>query len=225
MSSRDPCRVALSLVLLLLGLGSPRYNKLRRSLNTGYTMRRLDLQPLRKLRNPARHLRALKKWQDTIHGTFQNGLHPHDCDKYWNIKLPVYAKLCNPPHTTPDLQRACVDALITAAQNIRALSKIDRPYRLAILIETPCLFSSEVTLFFDADCLASFYPPTQFEVTENIAGQTRTLAPQMEQYGALNLVIPPEFEFSGGYGVIEEDWEGPRVHRNHWLIVERVWLD
>lgn len=184
-------------------------------------MRRLDLHPKRKLRNPERHLRALKLWQNTAHLNFLEGIHPHDIDQYWNIKLPVYAKLCNPPHTTPAIQRACVEALTGVAQNIRAHRIVDRSYRLAILLETPSMFSSEVTLFFDAEYLQSFYPPAEFGTKENGVGRVTTLPAQMEQYDALKLAIPSDFEFAGGYGVIEEYWNEPPVHRNHWLIVER----
>ena len=187
-------------------------------------MRRLDLHPKRKLRNPARHLRALKQWQNSIHRSFQDGIHPHDIDQYWNIKLPVYAKLCNPPHTSPEYQRQCIEALIAAAQKIRAHAEVHRPYRLAILIETPFMFSSEVTLFFDADYLQSFYPPTDFGTKENDVGRVTTLPSQEEQFNALECIIPPDFEFVGGYGVIEEYWNEEPVHRNHWLIVERAGL-
>jgi hypothetical protein len=188
-----------------------------------WAMRRLDLYPKRKLRNPARHLRSLERWSETIHEHFQDRIYKFDDDKYWNIKLPVYSKLCNPPHTTPKIQAACISALILAAQNIRAKATVWRPYKLAILFETPFLFNSEVTLFFDTDYLKTFFPPTVYGSSENENYRSTTAAPEYAQYEALQLQIPTEFEFLGGYNLRELDKEFPddSTQTNRWVIVEK----
>lgn len=188
-------------------------------------MRRLDLHPKRKLKNPARHLRSLKRWQETVHLNFIGDFHPNSDDRYWNIRLPVYSKLCDPPHTKPEYQRACLEALLVAAQNIRAHVQLDRKYRLAILFATPSMFQSEVTLFFDMNYLESFYPSKKFGTTEDDDYKITSEEPQVDQYTSIGLDVPAEFEFLGGYRLIEidKDPEGPFCYDyNQWIIVERL---
>jgi hypothetical protein len=188
-----------------------------------FNMRRIDLHSKRKLKNPGRHLRSLKRWSEAVHLSFEDGVIPHSDEMYWNIRLPVYAKICDPPHTKPEYQRACVEALMLAAVNIRAYAKIERPYKLAVLFQTPNMHLSEVTLFFDLDYLRSFYPTETYGVTENDVCRVTSLPPQLEQVDSLNLRIPQQFAFLGGHRIIDEDKfsDGLTLDYNRWVIVER----
>ncbi|RYD91217.1 MAG: hypothetical protein EOP61_27995, partial [Sphingomonadales bacterium] len=67
-------------------------------------MRRLDTYPLKKLRNPARHLRALARWPERIADQLPDAdllarIHASG-DRFWNYKVPVFSA-SQPVITTP----------------------------------------------------------------------------------------------------------------------------
>ena len=66
-------------------------------------MRRLDLYPKKKLRNPARHLRELARWPERIIDQLPDPAQLAG-QRYWNFKVPVFAKLVEPPHATQEAQ-------------------------------------------------------------------------------------------------------------------------
>ncbi|MEQ1781690.1 MAG: DUF3916 domain-containing protein [Hyphomonadaceae bacterium] len=121
-------------------------------------MRRLDLHPDKKLRNAQRHLRRLAQWPEWI----VEGLPaPEEYlgRRFLNLKIPVFAKVSDPPHATVETQRACIAAILAAARAIETSPLRPRDCRVACLVGTPSLFQSEVTLFFDEDYFRSFLPP------------------------------------------------------------------
>ena len=120
--------------------------------------RRLDVRPAKKLRNPGRHLRALARWPDRIEAQLP---HPRQVEgeRFWNFKVPVFAKVVDPPHATQETQRACLAAIHAAMVRLEASPFTPRPCRVACLVETPGMFGSEVTLFLDDDYFRTFLPP------------------------------------------------------------------
>jgi hypothetical protein len=120
-------------------------------------MRRLDLRPRKKLRNPGRHLRQLAQWPDQIVTQLPSAEQARG-EMFWNFKVPVFSKLVEPPHATPDTQRACVAAIFAAAEAVEKSDRRPKDCRVACLVTTPFLFQSEVTLFFSEDYFRSFLP-------------------------------------------------------------------
>lgn len=121
-------------------------------------MRRLDLHPRKKLRNPARHLRALARWPERIVDQLP-GADLLAGERFWNFKVPVFSKLVEPPHATADTQRACLAAIFAAAEAIEHSPRRPPGCRVACLVTTPFMFQSEATLFFDEDYFRTFLPP------------------------------------------------------------------
>ena len=80
-------------------------------------MRRLDLRPLKKLRNPGRHLRALARWPERIVAQLPTAGQSAS-ERFWNFKIPVFSKLVDPPHATLQTQRACLAAILAASEAV-----------------------------------------------------------------------------------------------------------
>src|SRR5262245_2745556 len=110
-------------------------------------MRRLDLRPSKKLRNPGRHLRALARWPQRIVSHLPTGAHLEEQIRtgrgFWNFKIPVFEKLSDPPHATPATQCACIATLFAAAEAVERAPNRPRNTRIACLVTTPFLFQSE----------------------------------------------------------------------------------
>ena len=130
-------------------------------------MRRLDLHPRRKLRNPGRHLRSLARWPERIAGQLPTQDQCVDT-LFWNFKVPVFAKLMDPPHATVQTQRACIAAIFAAAEAVERSSRRPRGCRVACLVTTPFLFESEVTLFFDEDYFRTFLPAASVSAKRSV---------------------------------------------------------
>jgi hypothetical protein len=79
-------------------------------------MRRLDLYPAKKLRNPARHLRNLHKWTDAFTNFHWDGEARNDNFLHWRIAIP--AKLISEPHTTQAIQAEVIQCLVDAATRL-----------------------------------------------------------------------------------------------------------
>lgn len=120
-------------------------------------MRRLDLRPLKKLRNPGRHLRKLAQWPERIVGQIPDAA-MLEGDRFWNFKVPVFSKVVEPPHATAETRSACLAAIFAAAEAIERSPRRPANCRIACLVTTPHLFESEVTIFVDDDYFCSFLP-------------------------------------------------------------------
>ena len=120
--------------------------------------RRLDTRPAKKLRNPGRHMRALARWPEWIEERLPEPWQVEG-DRYWNIKVPAWEKVIDPPHATVETQSVCLSAILAAAAALEASPRTPRPCRVACLVESPGMFGSEVTLFFDDDYFRTFLPP------------------------------------------------------------------
>ena len=180
-------------------------------------MRRLDIRPRKKLRNPARHLRSLARWPDQIVKQLPAGADLAG-ERFWNFKVPVFAKIVEPPHATPEAQRACITAIFAAAEAIERSDRRPKGCRVACLVTTPFLFESEVTLFFDDDYFRTFLPVSEKSRTAYEGGWVEA---EPADAGAIAGIMPktPEgLAFHGGNILREYDpaW-GRDSERFNWI--------
>jgi hypothetical protein len=170
-------------------------------------MRRLDLKPDKKLRNPERHLRQLARWPEEIVASL-----PDDFSglRFWNAKVPVASKLIEPPHATPETQRACLAALFAAAAAIEASDRRPPKSRIAVIAATPFMYSSEVTLFFDEEYFSTFLPPEDSSRTLFEGGWIETEAADVSLLAPILPPAPAGLAFKGGIRMLQSDAEwGP----------------
>lgn len=174
-------------------------------------MRRLDLHPKRKLKNPGRHLRSLRRWADGFAG-FDWSAHRSQADQnFLHWRIPIHAKLVSEPHTTPQIQAEVLQCLVDAASHLHdALPPECRHMPVATLVQFPHLFNSEVTLFVNPDYFRGFKPETvvvaKSHITENYqvdSGPSRT---DIVEKFAIKL---PAGARTGGYYMREIDHEWP----------------
>lgn len=180
-------------------------------------MRRLDVRPLKKLRNPARHLRSLARWPERIVGQLPG---PGDLagERFWNFKVPVFSKLVEPPHATADAQRACIAAIFAAAEAVERSEKRPRNCRVACLVTTPFMFESEVTLFFDDDYFRSFVPVSETSRTDYDGGWIEASPADAATVAGIVPSAPTGLQFLGGTVLREFDemW-GRDAERVNWV--------
>jgi len=181
-------------------------------------MRRLDLQPAKKLRNPDRHLRQLARWPDEILASLPDAAALAG-QRFWNAKVPVSAKLIEPPHATPATQRACLAALFAAAEAIEHSPRRAPNCRVAVLAATPFMFSSEVTVFFDEDYFSTFLPP---EAPSQSIFEGGWIEAEAGDPGPLCAILPPRpagLDFKGGTRMLQHDptWPVTPVESFAWV--------
>jgi len=181
-------------------------------------MRRLDLHPKKKLRNPARHLRQLARWPEQIIDQLPGGPQLQG-QRFWNFKVPVFAKLVEPPHATPEAQRACIAAIFAAAEAVEHSDKRPQGCRVACLVTTPFLFESEVTLFADEDYFRSFLPVADKKHTEFDGGWIEASPANASPLAPILPPAPDGLVFHGGTLLREYDpeWGETPVERVNWL--------
>jgi len=181
-------------------------------------MRRLDFHPQRKLRNPARHLRAMARWPQRIAGQL-----PSTADlanvRYWNFKVQAYSKLIEPPHATPETQRACLAAIFAAAEAVEGAPNRPANCRVACLVTTPFLFQSEVTLFPDEDYFLTFAPVTTTSHTDYDGGWIKASPVDRSILAPILPPAPSGLELLGGTRLVEFDAErgGDPVSHINWV--------
>lgn len=171
-------------------------------------MRRLDLRPQKRLRNPARHLRALARWPARI----VDQLPTADVlagERFWNFKLPVFSKLVEPPHATAETQRACLAAIFASAGALEHSPRRPRDCRIACLVTTPSLFQSEVTLFFDEAYFSGFLPVSDRARTDYDGGWIEASPADGATIADIVPPAPAGLDFLGGTALHEVDhaWE------------------
>ncbi len=182
-------------------------------------MRRLDLSPQKKLRNPARHVRSLARWPDSVE------LDLPETDelkgqRYWAFKIPVFSKAVEPPHATRETQRACIAALFQAAARIEASRVRPAGCRVAVLATTPFLFQSEVTLFPDEGYYGSFLPPAKYSRTKiDGGGWIESGAADLSEIADILPEAPAGLVFRGGTRLtqFEPEWGESPEARVNWV--------
>ena len=121
-------------------------------------MRQLDLNPEKKLRNPARHIRALETWSRSLAGFFPTP--DITRDGRWFARIPIFEKVVAPPHSSPDLLKTCVQSMIHAADHIRdARPPGHDDSRVYTFLTFPNLFASVVEVAFEANPYLFFNLP------------------------------------------------------------------
>jgi Protein of unknown function (DUF3916) len=181
-------------------------------------MRRLDLHPDRKLRNPARHLRALGRWPERIVGQIPSA-EDLGQSRFWNWKIPVYSKVVEGRHATPEAQRSAIAAIFGAAEAVERSPAKPPNTRTACLITTPFLFESEVTLFADEDYFRSFLPVTETRRTDFEGGWIEA---SLADPATLSAILPPApaaLRFRGGTNLLHHDdtWDESPILRTSWV--------
>lgn len=186
-------------------------------------MRRLDLHPSKKLRNPGRHLRRLARWPERIVGELaaleQRDREAHLGGRFWNFKVPVFQKLVDPPHATVVMQQACIAAVLAAADAVERSALRPADCRVACLVSTPSLFQSEVTLFFDEDYFRTFLPRDEGQRNYFDDGWIEDEPMGAEALGALAVDAPAGMVFFGGTLLRQYDpaWGRKPVEQVTWV--------
>jgi hypothetical protein len=183
-------------------------------------MRRLDLHPLKKLRNPQRHLRSLRKWADGF-ARFDAAFYRDFADKFDHWRIPIHAKLISEKHTTPAIQAEVIQCLVDAAANLHAaLPPACRHMPVAALITYPFLFNSEVTLFIDPDYFRSFKPQDVTTSSRKSEFSQIDIEPSHLDILAEFGIALPAGARAGGYFMRTIDFECPSdsVEREHWVV-------
>jgi len=181
-------------------------------------MRRLDLHPRRKLRNPGRHLRALARWPERIVEQLPTQA-AVDGERFWNFKVPVFSKLVEPPHATPETQRACIAAIFAAAEAVERSVRRPQGCRVACLVSTPSLFNSEVTLFFDDGYFRTFLPEEDPKRHVFEGGWVEAETADEREMSALAPAAPEGLAFFGGLLLRQYDpvWGPEPVEGTTWV--------
>lgn len=180
-------------------------------------MRRLDLHPQRKQRNPGRHLRALARWPEQIVPQLPTS---DQCvgERFWNFKVPVYSKLVDPEHSTLETRRACVAVILAAAEAVERSPRRPANCGIACLVSTPSLFQSEVTLFFDY--FQTFLPREEGKRTCFEGGWVEDEPVEAEALGELAMPAPCGLELHGGVLLRQydpNDWGPKPVEQTTWV--------
>ncbi|MEV6560991.1 DUF3916 domain-containing protein [Nocardia sp. NPDC051756] len=178
-------------------------------------MRRLDLHPAKKLRNPGRHLRRLAQWPewivDQIPDTFAE-------QRYWNFKIPVFNKLVDSPQTTNAIRKACLATIFAAAEAVEKSPRRPPHSRIACLVNTPDLFNSEVTIFLSEDYFNGFRPVAETQHTDYPGGWIETTPADSTALTPIRPPEPPGLTFLGGTHFLEfdEEWPDLQITRTLW---------
>ncbi len=118
-------------------------------------MRRISIaRPNQKVRNPARHLRALKTWADSFDGYYPQA----NGRQYQNYKIWTLDRLIEGPTSKIEWQREAINQLLNVAEHLlKAKPESEQGCSwVAVLLTVPDLFSSEVTVFFDKEYYQHF---------------------------------------------------------------------
>lgn len=176
-------------------------------------MRRLSVhRPNAKVRNPARHLRALRAWAESAKGKYPSRKE----DKYVNWKIPVLDRLVDVPTARHEWQAQALESLLIAARHfVEAKPETEKGSSwVAVLVGFPNMWSSEVTVFFDRDHYKSF-----LGVDEQM--RRRSICEEM------GLTVPAGMIEAGSMAIWEEEDEQGRLFQaseERWTIGEPISL-
>ena len=173
-------------------------------------MRRLDLRPSKKLRNPWRHLRQLATWPERIVRELPT-VERAAGEMFWNVKVPVFSKVVDPPHATDETRRACIAAIFAATEAVERAERRPKDCRVACLVTTPFLFQSEVTLFYSEDYFRSFLPRADEARTVYDGGWAESGPADAAGIAVIMPPAPAGLDLQGGVRLrqFEDGWEAP----------------
>jgi hypothetical protein len=182
-------------------------------------MRRLDLQPLKRLRNPGRHLRALDRWAAGFEGFFPDAgaLGLDQPMLYW--KVPIPSKLVADKHTTPEIRRRVILALIDAARRLDAARPETCTLPVVAFIGYPDLFASEVALFLDPGALIGYLPAPAPSRAAYGDFWCETGPPHHTPLADLAIPLPPGFRAAGYHEKSLSDPDTGQIHEtDRWVV-------
>lgn len=152
--------------------------------------RRSFHRPYAKVRNPARHLRSLRKWANKFEGWFPES----DGTKYWHHKIPVLDRLVDPPRAQLEWQAQALDSLFVVARHLLATKPKNMTGRawVAVMATYPAMWSSEVTVFYDRDYYLSFLNHTRPITDHTLSGILGVNVPEgLVESGGI-VIYPPD---------------------------------
>lgn len=189
--------------------------------------RRIDIRPLKKLRNPARHLRSLERWALDVDNWLPGNEALENWEgRYWHVKVPIYDKLVSSRGTTQTIRATVAQSLLDAAARVSARLDLRRTYRVACLISPEDLFGSEVTVFFDESYFQTFLPPKSHQTTRLAPFTVSTEPARMNLVSDWGLVVPKALVDFGGYRLAEHEDGEPHASRlsHNWIFAEPAFL-
>jgi len=176
-------------------------------------VRRISVDnPNAKVRNPARHVRALRDWAEGFAGNFPA---EHAGLRNFKWKIPVLDRLVRPPTATAAIQAQCAQCLIDAAAHVAAAKPADLAQaRVVAFIDLPDMFGSEVCVFFGEAYFRSFTDRDTDYQRWTPLPKGRSLVEEM------GLRLPDGFVVLGFAEVIHDEETGETCEGEVWLIGE-----
>ncbi len=183
-------------------------------------MRRLDLCPQKKLRNPGRHIRSLEKWSRSFEDFFPS---PDMAYKgLWYNNIPIYQKVVSPPRTNSNLQKQCAQLMIEGALRLcDARPEGLLSPRIYVFLSFPDMFYSMVEVAFEPN------PHLFFNSKENLERQGddhnwwEYFKLTSNRIDDLGLRIPDGFNvLSTGLRRYDADWMSEPEVTEEWVIGE-----
>lgn len=180
-------------------------------------MRRISIhRPNAKVRNPGRHIRALRRSADEFDGYYP--LEP----EYWSRarwKIPVLDRLVSPPTTTLEIQRQCAQCLVDAATHLVRAKPPELSHTLVSLAITwPDMFGSDFLVAFEPkpyreqpDRDPYWYKRTEFTTPRSLARE-------------LGLQVPDFFKEQGWTEIVRQDVDIDPIEGEVWNFYES-WFD
>lgn len=112
---------------------------------------------------------------------------------YWHLHMPVSKAFVDSASTPLSIRRTFIQAVLDAASRLRDLKPIygGQNVRIVASINLPCLFDSQITIFFDDDYYSTFFTRQSAEQRWSTLPAERDL--QREQ----SLNIPEGFQQKG----------------------------
>lgn len=183
-------------------------------------MRRLDLHPQKKLRNPARHVRSLEKWSRSFAGFFPTEEMAYE--RLWYEKIPIFEKVVSPPHTNNQLQKRCAQLVIDAAERLRdARPSVRKDVRVYAFLSFPNMFSSFIEVDFGSKPYLFFDMPEMTDREGDDKCWHEYFRIDRGLFHDLSLRIPKGFEVRGtGLRVFDTDWMPEPVETEEWAVGE-----
>ena len=149
-------------------------------------------------------LKHLEKWADAFADV------PLYEEAYINFKIPVSSGTAFLAQRYPAIERRILEALLKAAQHLANHPKRETYsyFRVAALTTpTPSYFSSEATIFLDADYYRRFWHENALPHTE---------APLYKH----KLILPEGWQVSGTRWTYKDDEDGTSWPEEHWTYGE-----
>ena len=183
-------------------------------------MRRIDLRPQKKLRNPARHCRSLEAWALSFDSFFPT---PEMTDRgLWYEKIGFSEKVVSPPHITPDVQAFCTRTMIDTARRIWNARPGDlKDARVYTYLTYPNMFGSFLEVAFERNAHLFFSLPGNAGRIGDDTSWCEYTPLDSGAFPGRNLEIPDGFQIAGcSVREYDADMTPPERHTEAWVVGE-----